>query len=165
MSGPNVNLPPSHREERTVTVLAVSPNPDTVARLRGIFEHTNWGMDVVKDCESALDFARRQPVAVVICERYLPDGTWRDLYQRVSVLAVPPPVIVTSHDADDELWSEVLDSGGYDVLARPLMAAEVTRIVSLAWLHWKTLRQGRKAAAARASAGGGDAPKYMAASA
>jgi len=31
----------------------------------------------------------------------------------------------------------VLNLGGYDVLPKPLEASEVTRVVSLAWMHWR----------------------------
>jgi hypothetical protein len=31
----------------------------------------------------------------------------------------------------------VLSQGGYDVLPKPLEKAEVLRIISLAWMHWK----------------------------
>jgi len=54
----------------------------------------------------------------------------------------PPLLVVTSRKADDTLWSEVLNLGGYDVLAQPYERAEVVRILSLAWLHWKTSMSG-----------------------
>jgi hypothetical protein len=47
-------------------------------------------------------------------------------------------VIVSSRLADDNLWTEVLNRGGYNVLAKPFQAAEVFRDVSQAWLNWKT---------------------------
>ena len=39
--------------------------------------------------------------------------------------------------ADERLWAEALSLGAYDVLVKPLDAAEATRILSLAWEHWK----------------------------
>ena len=39
-----------------------------------------------------------------------------------------PVLIVTSKVADEYLWSEVLNLGGYDVLAQPLDRDEVTRV-------------------------------------
>jgi DNA-binding response OmpR family regulator len=59
-----------------------------------------------------------------------------EVLAHITPLPRPPFVIVTSRLADDELWSEALNLGAYDVLAKPFEATEVTRIVSLAWLHW-----------------------------
>ena len=42
-------------------------------------------------------------------------------------------MIVTSRLADDRLWAEVLNLGGYDVLAKPFDASEVARVVGTAW--------------------------------
>jgi DNA-binding response OmpR family regulator len=47
---------------------------------------------------------------------------------------------VTSRLADDRLWAEVLNIGGYDVLAKPFVPAEVFRTISLAWLNWKDMK-------------------------
>ena len=142
MSGPSINLPQLPRCEQTVAVLAVSSLPETLTRLRAIFQHTNWVIHEASCCESALRFLTRNPVAVVVCERRLSDGCWKDLLDRANTLQTPPLVIVTGYDADESLWAEVLNLGGYDVLARPFERSEVTRIISLAWLHWK---EGRKA--------------------
>jgi DNA-binding response OmpR family regulator len=55
-----------------------------------------------------------------------------DLMQRTE----PPPLLVTSRLADDALWAEVLNVGGYDVLAKPLDSEEVARVVSAAARHF-----------------------------
>jgi DNA-binding response OmpR family regulator len=52
-----------------------------------------------------------------------------------------PLLIVTSRLADEHLWAEVLNLGGYDVLMKPFDRLEVLRVISLAWLHWKERRE------------------------
>jgi FixJ family two-component response regulator len=47
---------------------------------------------------------------------------------------------VTSRLADEYLWAEVLNLGGYDVLAKPLDKQEVSRTLNLAWEHWENQR-------------------------
>lgn len=39
--------------------------------------------------------------------------------------------------ADERLWAEVLNLGGYDVLPTPFEPDEVTRVCTGAWLAWK----------------------------
>ena len=45
---------------------------------------------------------------------------------------MPPMFIVTSRLADDALWAEVLNVGGYDLLLKPFRAEEVIRMVHVA---------------------------------
>ena len=47
-----------------------------------------------------------------------------------------PNVIVTAAISDEALWAEVLNLGGYDVLAQPFDSIEVSRVVSSAWRRW-----------------------------
>jgi len=54
----------------------------------------------------------------------------------------PPQLVVTSRTADDYLWSEVLNCGGYDVLPRPLNRDEVERVVAAAGRHYCSVRGG-----------------------
>jgi FixJ family two-component response regulator len=77
---------------------------------------------------------RLQP-QVVVCEETLPDGSWRNVLQLTARLPNPAPLIVTSRLADERLWAEVLNLGGYDLLAKPLSKTEVYRAVSLAWQY------------------------------
>jgi DNA-binding response OmpR family regulator len=73
---------------------------------------------------------------VVVCERDVPPGSWRDLLETTRSLADPPALIVTSRHADDSLWAEALNLGVYDVLAKPFDEGEFTRVLHLAWAHW-----------------------------
>jgi len=129
-------MSPRHPES-TVTVLSVTPSAEAQNRLSHIFGHTNWKLETVATCYDALRRLREMHPAVVVCEHKLPDGGWQDVLNGVLDMPTPPNVIVTAPDADDVLWSDVLNRGGYDVLARPFDRAEVVRIISLAWMNWK----------------------------
>jgi DNA-binding response OmpR family regulator len=73
---------------------------------------------------------------VVICESQLPDSDWQDVLGRLGGMACPPLLVVTSRMADDRLWSEVLNLGGYNVLAKPFNAKEVFHVAGHAWMLW-----------------------------
>lgn len=66
---------------------------------------------------------------VLICDSDLTDGSWRDLLNELATMPNPPKLIVTSRLADEQLWAEVLNLGGYDVLAKPFESEEVVRVV------------------------------------
>lgn len=73
---------------------------------------------------------------MIFCERNLPDGTWKDLVEAAAAGGRRANVIVTSQLADDRLWAEVLNLGGYDVLAKPFDGCELFRALSSAWRNW-----------------------------
>ena len=58
------------------------------------------------------------------------------LRQAFERLACSPRLIVTSRLADEYLWVEVLNRGGYDVLTKPLDKREVARVVNSARQRW-----------------------------
>jgi DNA-binding response OmpR family regulator len=123
--------------ERTVSVLAVSPFEDDHVFLGNIFSHSNWHISGVRCWRDALVHLARRRTAVVICERDVPDADWKHVLSELAELQDPPLLIVTSRWADDYLWAEVLNLGGYDVLMKPFDQNEVVRVISLAWLNWK----------------------------
>jgi DNA-binding response OmpR family regulator len=75
---------------------------------------------------------RRHRPNVVICEPSLPDGSWQDLLGDLQSQPRPPMLIVCSLLADDRLWAEVLNIGGYDVLMKPFRPVEVIRVIRMA---------------------------------
>jgi len=106
-------------------------------------ENDHWSLERIlrKDCHlhraagrgDALSVLRRFHPWVVVCEQVLADGDWRDLLKDLqSEQQMPPPLIVLSKRADDRLWAEVLNLGGYDLLIKPFAAMEVSRVVKMA---------------------------------
>lgn len=136
------------------TVLIVGPVEDDSGQ-DSMFGQFPWRSDRVRNCLETILHVHRSLPRVVVCERDLPDGSWRDILEITASLPGPPPVIVTSRLADDYFWAEVLNLGGYDVLRKPLDKGEVSRSVSLAWEHWANQRHSaQRAKGARAAKGG-----------
>jgi DNA-binding response OmpR family regulator len=127
----------SHPPDKTVTVLVVSPLEDDHVFLNYIFSRSNWKIHGARSCREALEILRQTPIPVVICESDVAENTWKDLLAELGRFQEPPLLIVTSRLADESLWAEVLNLGGYDVLMKPFDHAEVVRSISLAWMHWK----------------------------
>lgn len=133
MASRNLTSPSVQR----VNVLAITPKIIDQRTLTRIFAHSDWKLFGAGTLREAKDLLREEPISVVICEQELPDGTWKDLLEELSHAERPPHLVVTSRMADDQLWAEVLNRGGYDVLAQPFDPTEVFRVVSLAWRHWR----------------------------
>jgi DNA-binding response OmpR family regulator len=97
------------------------------------FDQGRWRICRAPDCRGFRKHAVRQHPRVVLCEQNLRDGSWKDVLSIATGLRYAPPVIVTSRLADEHLWAEVLNLGGYDVLAKPFERDEVSRTLDLAW--------------------------------
>ena len=139
---------------RNVAVLSVDPNDMDGHALERIFGESgcNARMDArcaLTACPSvaaAFSQLRQEQFAIVLCNDDLTGGTWRDVWEHISLLPDPPLFIVTSRLADERLWVEALNLGAYDVLVQPFDAGEVLRVLSLAWAHWQArhgLHRGR----------------------
>jgi DNA-binding response OmpR family regulator len=124
-------------ESEAVKILLVSALDDDHRFLAQIMRHSKWKYYVARSRAEARSFLRDNAVPVLICAADLIDGTWRDLLDETGGIENAPLLIVTSRLADDALWAEVLNLGGYNVLAQPFDSREVFRVVGNAWLHWK----------------------------
>ncbi len=119
-----------------VKVLFISPAEQDHTCLQHILAHTSWRLWPTRSIAGALETVQRHHIPVVVTTEELPDGNWKDLLTQLRRLPEPPEVIVMTANADDRLWSDVLWSGAYDVIPKPLNKSEVFRIVSLAWRQW-----------------------------
>ncbi len=120
-----------------VELLLISPFDEDHQRLRDILKHSNWRQHDASSQSEAFAFLQGNVTPVAICESELPDGTWQEVLCRFSAMQRPPMLVVTSRMADDRLWSEALNLGAYNVLAKPLNMREVFHVGSLACMAWK----------------------------
>jgi DNA-binding NtrC family response regulator len=120
-----------------ITVLSVSPIPDDHDTLEHLLSRNHWKIQRANSLASGLAKLRQNRFPVVISERDLMPGTWRQMLAEAARAPFRPFLIVTSRLADEHLWAEALNMGAYDVLAKPFDTVEVIRVLSLAWLHWK----------------------------
>jgi DNA-binding response OmpR family regulator len=121
-----------------VNVLALLPSADDQSSLRHIFQHSRWNLHLTETLLDGRRMVDDVAAGVVITARHLPDASWKDVLQELQSRSAP--LIVTDRLADDRLWAEVLNLGGYDLLTTPFQPEEVRRSVSLAWRHWRDSR-------------------------
>src|SRR5947208_1062918 len=65
--------------------------------------------------------------AVLTDSRY-----WKDLLRHLWTMEFPPALVVADRLADERLWAEVLNLGGYDLLTKPFVEKEVIHVLSTA---------------------------------
>lgn len=123
------------------TVLAISPDADDHSSLAELCLRSGWRFLSAQSGRQALNVIRSKRVAVAICERDLPDGNWRVVFDGLGRFPAAPLMIVVSRLADDALWAEVLNVGGYDVLLKPFEPKELTWSVTSAYRQWESKPQ------------------------
>ncbi len=112
------------------TILAVLPRPEDRLAIQNILGRSEWRVRFLRTYPRNRNMAA---VAAVLTEAHLPDGrNWKDVLRKLEEAPNPPPLIVTDRLANEALWSEVLNLGGYDVLAKPLEQREVLHVVTMA---------------------------------
>jgi DNA-binding response OmpR family regulator len=122
----------TEKKENPVCILAIGDFAADRTLLHDIVEKAGWKLLEARDRRRAMQLLERVPVQVVIAETELPNWDWKKVLGDLRRLAEPPQLIVTSRTADDYLWAEVLNIGGYDVLPQPLERDEVERVVAAA---------------------------------
>jgi DNA-binding response OmpR family regulator len=122
-----------------LSVLSISGSDGDDRELRRIFGPCHWRLAHASTRADALKMMRKGEFPVVICDRDLSDGTWKDILSE-SCLEIRPVclIVTTAVSPDDSLWCEVLNLGGYDVLAKPFEAREVRHSVGTGWQRWRT---------------------------
>jgi len=113
-------------------ILSVSPAFEDHVALRRILDRPQWRLDTAGSCGEALAYLREGGAVVIFCEHSLPDGSWKKVLDQAAANNAPPVVVVTSRLADDRLWAEVLNLGGFDVLAKPFDDREVRHVLASA---------------------------------
>jgi DNA-binding NtrC family response regulator len=120
-----------------VISLAVSPFEVDLSFLQRMFDEAKWRLFTAHTCRERMTQLDREQIPIVICEAQLPDGSWKDVLSRFAPMLEPPRLIVTARHADERLWSEVLNLGGFDLLATPFREVEVGYAIGSAWVDWK----------------------------
>ena len=127
-------LPASRPLTANISLLAVTPDQDDCQVIEGFLDHDGWTVQGAQSIREAATLMEEQP-DLVLCERNLPDGSWKDVFRIAQRLDTPPPVVVVSRYADERFWAEVLNLGGYDVLLKPFVGNEVSRVLRMALRH------------------------------
>lgn len=129
-------LPDPLREAGKKSVLLVSPFDEDVRFIRDCLPDDAPHLDTAGNYTRAAGLLQANSFSVVLSERDLPDGGWRDVLNAVELCQSTPLLIVASRHADERLWAEVLNLGGFDVLMKPFDFMETTRVLAMACQQW-----------------------------
>jgi DNA-binding NtrC family response regulator len=118
------------------SVLLIRPDPEDAVFMREIIASLNCQFESASNWHTAELALQRDIFGIIVAERDLPDGNWRDVLSCLERYSYNPLLIVISRLADERLWAEVLNRCGFDVLAKPFAYEEATRVIGHALNTW-----------------------------
>jgi DNA-binding NtrC family response regulator len=123
-------------------ILAATADDKQYRALAGAISGTGWSLVRSRTIVEGLSAVINHQIGVIFTDCDLPDGTWSDLIESLRTCRNAPRVIVFSPRADDRLWMDVLQSGGYDLVSVPFNRKEILRTGNGAWHSWEKKAQG-----------------------
>jgi DNA-binding NtrC family response regulator len=127
-------LPVEFTLPENISILLVSPYADDYSSLK-----STLNVNKIIRCSGASEALQQitsERIELIICERDLTDGNWKTILAASEAMEPAPLVLVVSQHADESLWAEVLNLGGYDVLLKPFDRHEINRVIAMAWRFW-----------------------------
>lgn len=127
-------LPATQSRQENLTLLTVNSNVEDRLSLERILNPNGWTIQGARSIREATRLLKDRP-SLILCEKDLPDGSWKDIFREAQRLGYSVPFVVVSRNADERFWAEVLNLGGFDVLLRPFVRSEVESVTSMAGRH------------------------------
>lgn len=95
---------------------------------------TRWQAEWARSLSRAIEICGSKPVPIVIFDGNLPDVEWGCAFDRLTAIPNRPRVVLAAPCVDEELWRNVLQRNGYDVVERSAGSEELRRLFRFAWL-------------------------------
>lgn len=122
---------PAVREER-LRILALSVSLDDRFLLERLGKQHEWEVQFTHSPRDAFSLVSRSHFEVILCDRNQYGYPWREVIDRLAEVSPRSFILLVSPMSDDYLWQEVLQRGGYDVLACPLREKAVLQVIDAA---------------------------------
>ena len=110
-------------------ILLAMPSQRREKLLRLLGHH---GLDVSlasTSMEARQKLMRPHSYELLLVDAELPGGSWQDFLPLLVSSSPPCEMVVCSRAGDERLWAEVIQCGGFDLIAEPYEQQEVIRIV------------------------------------
>lgn len=121
-----------------IAIIGLVTSDEDRRLLAEICGRNGWRLLFAGTCETARAALDKLKVPVILCDRDFPGKGWRETVESLSSSPHRPCTILVSGVVDTYLWDEVVRTGGYDVLSKPLREEDVVRAVRLAWSYWNS---------------------------
>jgi len=128
------------------TLVCVLPAPADRDLLTDLSRRQCWETFFAATRDDARDAIRRLQPQIVLLDRDLEPADWRYSLSSLAAASNGACFLLVSRVVDEYLWNEVVSNGGYDVVRKPLIEADVARNVKLALSYWTVTHRANAAA-------------------
>jgi AmiR/NasT family two-component response regulator len=118
-------------------VLLASERDDDYQTLRALLQDTKWSVVRALTWAEVSSFCGRVASPVVLVDRHFQGSDWRFTLASLLNTTANCCLILLSDVSDPYLWNELVEYGGFDVVARPFEQAEVHRTLAFAQKHFE----------------------------
>ena len=121
-----------------IAIIGMMTSDDDRRLLTAVCNRNAWRLLLADTCEEGRAALDRLKAPVILCDRDLPGKGWRETVEGLASSPHRACIILVSAVVDAYLWDEVVRTGGYDVVTKPLREDEVVGAVRLAWSYWNS---------------------------
>jgi FixJ family two-component response regulator len=118
-----------------IPLIIVTSRAEDVADLKAILHDTPWELAGIPRIEDAAIALKEASAPILLFDRDTAGACWQDTMKRLIKSRRSACVILLSSVADQYLWDEVVQQGGFDVLARPFRKEQVLSALVFAYAH------------------------------
>lgn len=122
----------------SLTVIALGLDHSDRVLLSNVCERYSWPLHFAETSTDAWSISERFRFSVVLCNRNLPESCWKEIFARLKDAANRVRAILVSRVVDANLWDEVVQAGGSEVIPAPLHEETLVRSIRLSLLDWKS---------------------------
>jgi len=121
-----------------IPVLIVTSRAEDVAELSSILEGTPWELTDASHAEDAAAALKVASAPILLFDRDAAGPSWQKTMRELIKSRRSACVVLLSSVADQYLWEEVVQHGGFDLLSRPFRKETVLSTLVFAYAHCRT---------------------------
>jgi DNA-binding NtrC family response regulator len=120
------------KRERPFQILIVSDDAENCVALTIILGREGWDTVCTSSVSESNKVLSVSSFDLVFCDRYLPDGSYRDVLAIITTLNYHLPLVVTCRHADWDQYLEALRHGAFELIVAPCRGSDVLRALTQA---------------------------------
>ena len=120
------------------TVVALLAEERDRAVVSDLCRRSHWDVSFARTCPDALARIGQVKAQILFMDRDLAGPDWRETMSAFASSSEGACIMLVSKVIDGSLWNDVVRSGGYEVLSKPLREDDVSRVMKLAWSYWNS---------------------------
>jgi DNA-binding NtrC family response regulator len=120
-----------------IPLLIVTTRAEDIDELKALLWDAPWELTEVAQLEEAAGALKSAPAPILLFDRDTAGEVWQEALKRLIKVRRNACIVLLSSVADQYLWEEVVQHGGFDVLARPFRKEHLLSTLVFAYAHCK----------------------------